>query len=1141
MTNFLLSSRLIICNLLLTFAFSSTGFSQVTDFNPKTIIGGNGSILTITGTGFGTTRGADAYVQFPGFHPIRVLETDYVLWSNTEIRVKVPLGAGTGNPIVVVSPGLTYNLGYLIVAHLVTSDAFSPTHISAGTESILTITGTGFGPNKTANNFVEFLGGDAGQSVIRASGNDYVSWSDTKIEVKVPAGAGDGPLYITMDNGTMKTIHPWLIIDYNIQRKGGIDTKFSNSNGLGGYTFHLHSNMNSNNKAKAAFLNAFETWKCATGVNWVIGEPTNSRTGENVIRILDDDEADVGAIAQTTVSYTNYGSVWHINDIAITFSRHMDHYFKFSPSDPGLYDFQSVALHALGKGHNLGVVINSNDVMYWGRQVTAGEKRGLSANDLAAGDYMVNLSKISSGFEPPMSPLPLGACAPAYSYIYSFSPTTARAGEVVTITGTNFHGASKVSFGGVNAAAYTVVSPTTITAVVASGSASGDITVSAGGVAAAKGFTFISTLPQTLNYTLIPTKTFGDADFDLAVTASTGLPITYTSSNSSVATVTNNRVHIVGAGTATITASQAGNVTYSAANINLNLQVNKASQSINFDAIPGKLISDPDFNLNAIASSGLGVSYTNSNPTVATLVNSTVHILSTGTTTFTAVQNGNTNFNAAPSISITLTVSNLPQIMMFAEIANKKVNDIDFDPGATVNSGLLVVYTSSNTNVATIVNSKVHIVGAGSTIITASQEGNLTYAPISKTNILIVNKLDQTINFPAIIAKTYNDADFDPSATSGAGLAITYTSSNLNVATIVAGKVHIVGAGSTLITATQSGNTTYDAVSSSMNLTVNKLQQTISFPQITLKNHNDADFDLNATSNSGLPVSYSSSNTAVATIVGGKVHIVASGAAVITASQAGNANISAALDVAQNLDVVFNIPVSNFSIKSTDETCKTSNNGTINITATQILSYTASITANGATTTYPFNSVLAVNNLQAGTYSVCITVAGQPAYKQCFDLMVKEPKDLAVYSSIKNDGKNVLLKLEGSNRYTIELNGQVITTTDQEISLPLIKGNNIVKISSDKTCQGVITRTFLMSKDISIYPNPVKNVLNIATGSNEAVKIEIHALDGRLMQTSKHVPDYGQVSVDVSKLNKGLYVLTLSIGNSKTMHKVIKD
>ncbi|MGI8634191.1 MAG: choice-of-anchor Q domain-containing protein, partial [Segetibacter sp.] len=68
------------------------------------------------------------------------------------------------------------------------------------------------------------------------------------------------------------------------------------------------------------------------------------------------------------------------------------------------------------------------------------------------------------------------------------------------------------------------------------------------------------------------------------------------------------------------------------------------------------------------------------------------------------------------------------------------------------------------------------------------------------------NKALQTITFPALPTKVIGNADFNPGATSSAGLPITYTSSNTGVATIVAGQIHIVAAGTSTITATQPGD-----------------------------------------------------------------------------------------------------------------------------------------------------------------------------------------------------------------------------------------------------------------------------------------------------------------------------------------------
>jgi sugar lactone lactonase YvrE len=77
--------------------------------------------------------------------------------------------------------------------------------------------------------------------------------------------------------------------------------------------------------------------------------------------------------------------------------------------------------------------------------------------------------------------------------VTNFAPTSALAGATVTIRGTNFTGTTQVQFGGVNAAAFTVVSATEITAVVAAGGASGNVSVTTpAGTGNLAGFTFLT-------------------------------------------------------------------------------------------------------------------------------------------------------------------------------------------------------------------------------------------------------------------------------------------------------------------------------------------------------------------------------------------------------------------------------------------------------------------------------------------------------------------------------------------------------------------------------------------------------------------------------------------------------------------------
>jgi hypothetical protein len=249
------------------------------------------------------------------------------------------------------------------------------------------------------------------------------------------------------------------------------------------------------------------------------------------------------------------------------------------------------------------------------------------------------------------------------------------------------------------------------------------------------------------------------------------------------------------------------------------------SQTITFPAIPTKLSNAVDFNPGATSTSGLQVTYTSSNTAVATIVNNNIHIVSYGSAVITASQSGNAVFSPTTAVTQTLTVTGLSQTISFTAIPSKVVNATpDFNPGATATSGLAVVYTSSNTDVATIVNNNIHIVGYGTSVITASQTGNATYlAAPSVSQTLTVTGIPQTITFAALPAKSFGDADFAPGATTTSGLAISYISSNIAVATIVNNSIHIVGTGTAVITASQAGNTTYYAANNvNQTLTVTK-------------------------------------------------------------------------------------------------------------------------------------------------------------------------------------------------------------------------------------------------------------------------------------------------------------------------------
>ena len=106
----------------------------------------------------------------------------------------------------------------------------------------------------------------------------------------------------------------------------------------------------------------------------------------------------------------------------------------------------------------------------------------------------------------------------------------------------------------------------------------------------------------------------------------------------------------------------------------------------------------------------------------------------------------------------------------------------------------------------------------------------------------------------------------------------------------------------------------YPAQLNERNGTGNKLKQYINFNTLPSKIIGDTDFTPVCSSTAGLPVLLVSLNTAVATIVNGKIHIVGVGKVVITATQPGDITFLAAPNYSQLLTVINPLPVLNINL-----------------------------------------------------------------------------------------------------------------------------------------------------------------------------------------------------------------------------------
>jgi hypothetical protein len=405
--------------------------------------------------------------------------------------------------------------------------------------------------------------------------------------------------------------------------------------------------------------------------------------------------------------------------------------------------------------------------------------------------------------------------------------------------------------------------------------------------------------PQVITFPEISAQTYGDAAITLPEKTDKGLTIAYQITNSNVATVSGNVLTLRNPGTCTVIASQAGNADYElAATVERQLVINKQEQTITFDAIPDKYCGDPPFYLPAVTDKGLKISYQAVDPNVATVSGNTVTICNAGTTDIIATQAGDPYRYEAAQVTQTLTVGKASQSIVWDNIEQKTYGEDDFYLPATSNKGLPILYNVLDETVATVSGNKVHIEGAGTTNITATQPGSDNYyAAASVTLPLTVNRAFQEITFNALPEKTYGDPAFSLQAVSNSSQPITYESAGTSVATVSGSTVTIHNAGAVYITASIAGNSNYYAATPVQRLlTVNKAAQTLELAVISDRTYGDAPFALSVQSSTDLSVVYRSSDPGKLFISDNMATVLSTGEFTVTAEQAGNGNYLPAFD-----------------------------------------------------------------------------------------------------------------------------------------------------------------------------------------------------------------------------------------------------
>jgi len=275
-------------------------------------------------------------------------------------------------------------------------ESMSPMTITAGTRSVLTINGSGFGDQQGAIAWSDSDSG--GDNFIFGADSDVLSWSDTQIEVYVVGRAGSGEIGVEHADGsrefsddleiTVPFSHSNILVNGLIRLMQHVD-----ANGSGGYIWHFSEEFNANAAAKESFIAALETWRCETGINWEISSVTSTDVygfdGINTVGFGSSSEL-MGRPARSTLSVFSCSSAQdrYVPELDLTFNRERDWYFGTDEPPSGEIGFGNTAIHELGHSFILGHVNDENDIMYF----AAAGATELGENNLMGAAYVRNKS-----------------------------------------------------------------------------------------------------------------------------------------------------------------------------------------------------------------------------------------------------------------------------------------------------------------------------------------------------------------------------------------------------------------------------------------------------------------------------------------------------------------------------------------------------------------------------------------------------------------------------------------------------------------------------------------------------------------------------------------------------------------------------
>ena len=536
---------------------------------------------------------------------------------------------------------------------------------------------------------------------------------------------------------------------------------------------------------------------------------------------------------------------------------------------------------------------------------------------------------------------------------------------------------------------------------------------------------------------------FKDASASLMVM---GIPanaqISWTSANSEIATVDQNgKITGVNTGETEITASWKNadsGQTYSAS---VKVIVEEQGITLNLYKITGFYVGETKQITDQYSTDVTKLTWTSRNEKVATVDE---------TGLITAVGGGSATVTAsfgeyAESCEVTVTQ---PGITFPKDKVSLYAGNTTTLSYSTTPSGAQVTWSSDNTNVATVKDGKVKTHSPG----TAKIHAKMTYAGKTYEAICTISAGSPSITLNQSSITLDPNGSKTLTATTKPSSDVTWSSDNTGIAKVSGGKVTAVSAGSTTIRAKMTyGGKTYEAT----------CKVTVSSPSISLNQSSitlapNASQTLKATTKpSGASVTWSSDNTGIAKVSGGKVTAVGTGSTTIRAKITYGG---------KNYEATCKVTVTNPSIKLDKSSVSLMPGGSAKLTATVVPSGT-SVSWSSSNTSVATVSGGTVKGVASGSATITAKMTyGGKEYKATCTVTVEKPS-----ISLSSNSSTIEYSQRDKGTVTITANvkpdagGTVKWSISDESVASLSANDKTVKVTAKSSGTATITATYTVN------------------------------------------------------------------------------